>query len=332
MMITRNSVSMNSQGPSPTVQARPPLDDIAKRVRGLLASGMRAVALDESRRAVMWYPRSALSHRELSYSLTYAHVYRNDESLSRQLIVDGVLGEALACSRVAMRCADANYEDFLQAGYCLTFIGQLEEAAALIRVATDMKCEAEYPAVYAGLNDSWKPLAPRFLIIGAAKAGTTSLYRHLCQHPLVLPAVTKEVSFFSVKPRGRDWYLAHFPSRPEWEGRFCTGEANVATFNHPIAPSRVRETEPDIKLVALVRNPVDRAISHYYNDLNVGMETRPIGDAMEEELSYLDCSYDLLAHNLVEYRKSERRYLELGLYAFHLENWLRHFPPEQLVA
>jgi hypothetical protein len=327
---SKNHAVVNMRVSNIPAQPPPSLDDVVAKVRGLLASGQRATAIDESRRAVALYPRSAQVLRILSHSLTYAHLYRNDEDLTRKLHVEGAFVQALGCSRAAMRLPDSNYEDFLQAGYCLTALGEVEEAKALIRTATNMHSVAEHPALFAGLNDAWMPLVPRFLIIGAAKAGTTSLYNQICKHPRILPAIVKEIPYFSTQSRGKEWYFAHFPSRPHWEERFCTGEANVANFNSLSGPLLVRETLPNVRLIALVRNPVDRAISHYYNDLNVGTETRSIDDAMEDELSYLDCPEEHLSRNLDEYRQTQRRYLELGLYALHLENWRRHFPPKRL--
>ena len=231
-----------------------------------------------------------------------------------------------------MNLPDRSYEDFLQAGYCLTALQRSDEATSLIRVATDMKCQAEMPALFAGMDHSWKGLVPRFLIIGAAKAGTTSLYQHLCKHPRVLPGVSNEVAYFSARGLGREWYLAHFPRRPDWETRFFTGEASVANFNSVRGPFTVSQELPDVRLIALIRNPIDRAISHYYNDLAVGVETRSLDDAIEEELSYLDCADQQRPRNLEEYQRTQRHYLDLSLYASHLEHWQIHFPPERVLV
>lgn len=110
---------------------------------------------------------------------------------------------------------------------------------------------------------------PDFLIIGAPKCGTTSLYGYLVQHPSVLPAMCKEVRFFdqfSHKPLG--WYRGHFPTRwavrraeKDVGGRVLTGEATPTYLMLDVAPGRAYDVAPEAKLIAVLRNPVDRAYS-----------------------------------------------------------------------
>src|SRR5687768_13237463 len=97
---------------------------------------------------------------------------------------------------------------------------------------------------------------PDFLIIGAQRGGTTSLYRYLTEHPEIDPAVRKEIHFFSRHhEQGLDWYRAHFPRRDESS---LVGEASPNYLVHPDVPARVAAALPRVKLIALLRNPVDR--------------------------------------------------------------------------
>lgn len=111
---------------------------------------------------------------------------------------------------------------------------------------------------------------PNFLIIGAAKSGTTSLHRQLRQHPdIFLPGGRwKEPTFFSDHgpgrwSRGLDWYESLFSG---WQGERAVGEASTSYTKAPFhdgVPARIRQFLPDVKLIYLVRDPVDQIVSHY---------------------------------------------------------------------
>lgn len=293
----------------------------------LFAAGDRAAAIAEARRAAARFPMLARSHRMLRSILTNRDVYHYDSGVRDRLIADGSMQQALVSARAALRLPGANYDDFLQAGYCLTVLGNYAEGTALIRTATDMFCKLEKPGLFAALNDSWVPLVPKFLIIGVAKAGTTSLYDYLTRHPRVLPAIMKEMNYFGAPERGWEWYLAHFPRRPAWENRFITGEARVGNFDDWTAPLLVRDALPGAKLIVVLRNPADRAISHYYNDRRFGIESRSLEETFEQEL----WSFDVAADGSQGPSSRDRGYLRLGLYAQHLKRWLQAFPANDLL-
>ena len=126
-----------------------------------------------------------------------------------------------------------------------------------------------------GRNKTNMPL-PNFLIIGESKCGTTSLYDNLIQHPQILPSKgngdntivdatvplgVKEIRFFDKNyHKGWDWYQSCFPECPEG---CITGEASPTYFGRGTAMKRILEVMPDTKLILMLRNPVDRLISHY---------------------------------------------------------------------
>ena len=165
---------------------------------------------------------------------------------------------------------------------------------------------------------------PDFLIIGTMRGGTTSLYRYLGEHPDITPALRKEVHFFDrYHDKGMAWYLAHFPLREETT---VVGEASPSYLFHPAVPERVREAVPDAKLVALLRNPVDRAYSHYRMIVKRGAEGLSFEAAIDQERERLSQGGD--PTSLPGRRYS---YLSRGLYVDQLERWLSLFPRKQLL-
>src|SRR5437763_1646364 len=117
-------------------------------------------------------------------------------------------------------------------------------------------------------------LLPDFIILGAQRAGTTSLYEYIVDHPQVGAASKKEVHFFDRHyTEGVNWYRAHFPPavrRQRFENRtgkrFLTGEASPYYLAHPMVPERIAAVAPDARFLILLRNPIDRALSHYYHN------------------------------------------------------------------
>ena len=307
------------------------IESLLWETRELLLAGDQSSAIALARQCVEANPGSAPALRTLSYALTNYTNYRYDRWQCPELVASGSIAEALACSRAAIALDGTNFEDFLQAGYCLTALGDMALASESIRRATDLASVESNPKLFRKMDASWVPLVPSFLIIGVAKGGTTSLHEYLAQHPRVLAPVEKEIDYFSQPERGYEWYLSHFPRRPEGEEEYITGEACVANFNDWNAPNLVRETIPNAKLIAVLRDPVERAISHYYNNKRVGTERRELEEAIDQELALLDCRDDRLDDNLHEYWKSQKAYVALGLYSKFLERWLTLSTDEELL-
>jgi hypothetical protein len=111
-------------------------------------------------------------------------------------------------------------------------------------------------------------MLPNFLIIGTQKAATTWLAACLGEHPDVFIAKKKEIYFFNVHfDRGLDWYEAYFS---DWSGQIAIGEATPGYISHPDAPERIRATLGNVKLIASLRHPVDRAYSAFWHYLRAG--------------------------------------------------------------
>jgi len=172
--------------------------------------------------------------------------------------------------------------------------------------------------------------APDFLIIGAQKAGTTSLYNCLKQHPAVLPARKKEIHYFSQFYRkGLPWYLEHFPQREDHQ---LSGEASPFYLFHPQSARRIAETYPDIKIVIILRDPVERAISHYDQQHRRGHEKLPMLQAFLEEPHRIAKVWEkVLRDEQTSVSKLQQcSYLKRGEYLAQLQCYETYFPAKQI--
>lgn len=184
-------------------------------------------------------------------------------------------------------------------------------------------------------------LMPDFIIIGAMRGGTTSLYRYLTDHPQIGSAYMKEVHFFDVYyHKGLSWYRSQFPSSVQkyyaervQKHTFVTGEASPYYLFHPHAPQRIAKTLPQVKLVVLLRNPVSRAYSHYYHEVAGGHETLSFEEAIDREEERIGKEVEKLAGNgrYVSFNHRHFSYLSRGIYVDQLKVWMELFPKEQFL-
>ena len=185
---------------------------------------------------------------------------------------------------------------------------------------------------YGRATASARPL-PDFLIIGAQKAGTTALYAYLRRHPAITGPSWKEVSYFDRHyGRGEAWYRGNFPNRVRARGKLV-GEASPSYIFHPLGPERVKALVPEARLVALVRHPVDRALSHYHHEVALGREPLRFEDALDAEEDRLRGEEERLAADPSYFSRAwwSHAYKSRGRYAEQLERWLAVFPREQLL-
>lgn len=172
-----------------------------------------------------------------------------------------------------------------------------------------------------------KPMqSPHFLIIGTQKGGTSSLYSALRQHPQILKAARKEVHFFDqYYAQGHQWYLEQFPACLPGQ---ITGEASPFYMAHPLAAQRIAEHCPDIKLIVLLRNPADRAISHYHQEFRRHHDLLPLQAALDAEVERTSADWvSLAAGELLTSSTAQRfSYRQRGHYAEQLAPFLEKFP------
>jgi Sulfotransferase domain len=173
-------------------------------------------------------------------------------------------------------------------------------------------------------------MLPGVLIVGAQRCGTTSMYRTLSQHPAVLKAVLhKGVHYFDMNyERGLGWYRAHFPLRASARRasrvageRALTFESSPYYLFHPCAAERIARDLPDVKLLVLVRDPVERAYSAHAHELARGFETQPFDRALELESRRLSGEAERMASDPGYLSRSHQHhaYRARGRYAEQLD-------------
>ena len=182
---------------------------------------------------------------------------------------------------------------------------------------------------------------PDFIIIGASRSGTTSLYEYLNQHPSIIRGVGKEIHYFDKNfDRGIKWYKSFFPTKrkkskleDKQNGKCLTGESTPRYLFHHHTPKRVLELLPNVKLIVVLRNPVDRAYSRYHQQVAVGLEELSFEDAInQEEIRITDdmkkMERDENFYSVNFFRKS---YPTMGIYVNQLKRWFEYFPREQFL-
>lgn len=168
---------------------------------------------------------------------------------------------------------------------------------------------------------------PDFILPGAPKCGTSSLYDNLVRHPGARRAARKEPTNFIHYPTSTLRSRMHFPFD---FGNFITGEASVEYFIHPDAPRSIRDVVPQAKLIFLFRDPIQRAYSDYRMFCRSGHEKESFETVVEREMRWhADPSLAPLISSAARNAYSPVRYLLNSLYAPVIERWLAVFPREQ---
>lgn len=198
-----------------------------------------------------------------------------------------------------------------------------------------------------GLVTARSRSGPDFLIIGTKRGGTTSLWNAMVGHPDVLPLfpASREIKsprYFDLNYwRGDNWYRSHFPTdvgrakHLQRTGRpAVAGEANPYYMFHPLAPERIKGDYPDVRLIVSLRNPVDRAWSHYRERVGGGTETLSFADALHAEESRLRGEAERIRLESPRYESFHHNfssYLARGRYAEHLGTFLDLFGDRLLI-
>lgn len=183
---------------------------------------------------------------------------------------------------------------------------------------------------------------PDFLVIGAQRCGTSSLYKYLSRHPGVVAPLRKETEYLSRHHvKGLDWYRRHFPTRAQLRIRSRLGHGAAVTFEatpdyllHPRAAERAAALLPEARLVVLVRDPVQRALSHHQHMTRLGFETLAFDDALNQEATRLAGERSrILADDTYPSPAFLRfSYMERGHYLDQLRAWTDCYPRERLLV
>jgi len=179
---------------------------------------------------------------------------------------------------------------------------------------------------------------PDFIIIGAGRAGTTALYTYLIQHPSIITAYTDndapvaDLHFFEYMISDKiSWYKSHFPRKSK--NSFVTGEFTSTYMYHKKVPERIFNLIPKIKLIVILRNPVDKAYSTYNQQSHFNEVTSSFEETIKAEFARID-----LIKNHTEYTNNnpnfdnyvEYNIIRHGIYFNYLEKWFKIFPKKQI--
>jgi len=178
---------------------------------------------------------------------------------------------------------------------------------------------------------------PDWIVIGGFRCGTTSLYNYVAAHPSACQCVPRdpkrELHFFDVNwGKGVKWYKAFFKEAPG--EHLFVGEKTPTYFDHPLVPQRMKEVCPEARILVLLRNPVERAYSHWWRCHKSHLEDLSFSGALDAEERRL-ATDDLErvyagSDGFWESHLNLFSYLRRGRYVEHLERWLEHFPVEQI--
>lgn len=186
---------------------------------------------------------------------------------------------------------------------------------------------------------TWKYRAfPHFIIAGAQKCGTSSLFYYLTQHPHLIPSCVKEVHYFDGGYRNRERdghrsfprYQSYFSLKIMLTKHHRVFEASPSYIFHPLAPHRIHNMLPDVKFIILLRNPIDRAISHYLHEKRSGHEPLVIMDALLNEEGRLKQIEETGDFDNILYRRYS--YKSRGKYKEQLERYFKVFPRNHILV
>lgn len=184
-------------------------------------------------------------------------------------------------------------------------------------------------------------MMPQFIICGAQRCGTTSMYQALRQHPAILrPVMRKGIHYFDVDyARDMPWYRSHFPLKATAQRRTRRLGCDVMTFEsspyylfHPLVAQRIASDLPDAKILILVRDPVERAYSAYAHEFARGFESEPFERALELEDNRLSGEEARLITypTSLSHAHQHQAYLRRGLYMNQITRMIDAVGPERM--
>ena len=178
---------------------------------------------------------------------------------------------------------------------------------------------------------------PDFFILGAAKSGTTSLHAWLAQHPDIAMSEPKEPFFYEAEfELGASYYWQRYLSH--WNGQRLVGDARHRNLFLPYVPNRIKATAPQARLVVVLRNPVTRALSHWWHWFRRGVENLYFEDALKRDLERISAGEDFSTPDQIAFYQAHlghdgrgpyRTYLDSGYYAIQLERYFELFTRDQ---
>ena len=179
---------------------------------------------------------------------------------------------------------------------------------------------------------------PDFLVIGAKRCGTTSLFYHLPEHPCIPKSSHDNMGFFNDNYHlGVNWYKSFFPTiftRNKIKskfGNFLAFDVTTTYMEEESTANNVYQTKPNMKIIVILRNPVDRTYSHFLKNVREKVEKRNFESAVEENMGRMKKESYEQHETKPKFIVDENNYLKKGLYALQLRHWLKIFPRENIL-
>ena len=182
-------------------------------------------------------------------------------------------------------------------------------------------------------------ILPDFLIIGAKRCGTTSLYYHLPEHPCIAKSHHDSMGFFNDNFHlGLNWYRSFFPTnfyKKSLKSKFqklLAFDVTTGYIEKEFTADNIYQTKPDMKIISILRNPVDRAYSHYHDlGVRLGEEKRTFDDAIRSELKILEEKNYVTTDYDGNFTDRLYQYVVRGIYLDHLKIWMDVYPVKQFL-
>lgn len=248
---------------------------------------------------------------------------RNNQFKNKSTWIDSLLG------RVKVQEFDNYYENI-----------QTKISNAIFKYKKIYSISKKFYSVYVNITSPLHML-PDFLVLGSGACGTTSLVElYLRSNSNILPSKNNEIFFFDIHfNKSLSWYKLFFPSIIRKYLRMLIGkktltcEATGNYFFHPYAPERVKKIIPKIKIVLMMRNPVDRTFSQYRRQVRAGQQKLTFEEALEKENRLFEFEYKrfLDNKNLEENVDSTISIVARSRYVEALERWLLYFDKKQFL-
>ena len=174
---------------------------------------------------------------------------------------------------------------------------------------------------------------PDFLIIGAKRCGTTSMFFNLPKHPSILKSHHDNMGFFNDNFHlGQNWYKSFFVTKSHKKniekkyGRCLSFDTTTTYMENKSTAENVKRIKSDMKIIVMLRNPVDRAYSQYNRTIKDDTELRIFEDVINNEIKKLNEN----KYNTIETKRNESNYVKKGLYYEQLKPWFEIFPNKNI--
>lgn len=209
-------------------------------------------------------------------------------------------------------------------GDLLSQQGQIDAAKCCYQTSCYHQVTQQHPHLIHLNWQSKKVKPPDFIIVGASKCGTSSLFQYLNYHPQILLPHKKEINYFTPEKLelGLEWYYSHFPAITDCPD-LITGEASPAYFNNPYARDNISQLS-GTKIIILLRNPVDRVISWYYHNIKCGQEKRELSAVVATEMATAKATP-------IEKIDYSIDYIADSIYLNKIRKWLAIIPAEKIL-